>query len=352
MKERKKSRKGGKNSIVPVPVCHSCTQPACIGNGELARCETHFKEEFARQMRRTVREFHMIKPGEKVAVALSGGKDSVVMLHQLSSLREKLPMELFAILVDEGIAGYRNPTIAVARRECRKLEVPLHIVTFKSETGKSLDEMLTRTRNKGACTYCGVFRRLLLNKSARRLKADKLALGHNLDDAAQTVLLNLYRNEPARMARFWPVSVEEEGEKEMEQTKGPSEMEQNKDSSFFVPRIRPLISIPEREVALMAELEEYGICHQSCPYAAEAMRQTVRAQLNAMEDRYPGTKKRIFNSWIERGKKEHGRADEKSHQPAAALQLCRTCHEPTSGRECMACRMKTELGAGKKRAKN
>ncbi|VVB57574.1 tRNA 2-thiocytidine biosynthesis protein TtcA [uncultured archaeon] len=331
--------------------CSRCSEPACIGAGETARCERHFREEFAHEVRRAVREFSMIKPRERVAVALSGGKDSVVLLHQLAELRQKLPMELLAILVDEGIAGYRPPTIAVARKACKKLGVPLHIVTFKSETGKSLDSILRRrgkggarrakgAPSTGACTYCGVFRRLLLNKSARRLGADKLALGHNLDDAAQTLLLNVYRNETDRLARFWPVSREEkEGE-----TPAAPRSGRRAETPDFIPRIRPLIRIPEREVALLAELEGYGIRHQSCPYANEAMRQTVRAQLNEMEDRYPGTKRRIFNAWMEMGKNEKSTA---ARDASHALQTCKTCREPSSQDECVACRMKREI-AGKK----
>ena len=127
-------------------------------------------------MRRTIREFGMIKPRERIAIALSGGKDSTVLMHQLVRLRERLPMDLLAILVDEGISGYRKPTIEVARRECKKLGIPLHIVSFKSEFGLALDGMLKRPRTMGACSFCGVFRRLCLQKAASRLRADKIAL--------------------------------------------------------------------------------------------------------------------------------------------------------------------------------
>ncbi len=333
-----------------------------MGSGERARCEKHFKEEFGREVRRTVREFGMIGAGERVAVALSGGKDSVVLLHQLAELKKKLPMELLAILVDEGIAGYRAPTIKVAKRECRKLGVKLHIVSFKSEIGSSLDAVLKKRPARrhgrgagghasplGACSFCGVFRRLLLNKAARRLGADKLALGHNLDDAAQTVLLNLYRNEPARLARFWPVSVES-GEGGPARAPGAASAARKPGASppDFIPRIRPLIRIPEREVALLAELEGYGICHRSCPYAHEAMRQTVRAQLNEMEDRYPGTKKRIFNSWMAMGpamKKmdEETEAGPNGKKKQTPMGRCSSCGEPSSKEECAACRMRRQF---------
>ncbi|MDE1797977.1 MAG: hypothetical protein KGH63_01045, partial [Candidatus Micrarchaeota archaeon] len=162
--------------------CAQCGQAACMSTfSGTALCEGHFREHFDRRVFATVREFSMIGPREHVGVAVSGGKDSMVMLRLLASLREHLPMRLTAILVDEGIAGYRNQTIPTAQKECRKLKVPLRITSFKKEFGKSLDQILGKrnkdakksSRSFGACSYCGVFRRTLLNRAARRLKVDK-----------------------------------------------------------------------------------------------------------------------------------------------------------------------------------
>jgi uncharacterized protein (TIGR00269 family) len=124
-------------------------------------------------------------------------------------------------------------------------------------------------------------------------------------------------------------------------------------NSSFVPRIRPLIDLPEKEVALYAELKGYGISHQACPYAGEAMRQTVRAQLNAMEDRYPGTKKRIAHALgrlqeMEKGK-EPMRPGGKPPTLAPArpsLQPCSECGEPSNGEQCAACRLLENLQSG------
>ncbi|MDE1798067.1 MAG: TIGR00269 family protein, partial [Candidatus Micrarchaeota archaeon] len=196
------------------------------------------------------------------------------------------------------------------------------------------------SRSFGACTYCGVFRRTLLNRAARRLKVDKLAMGHNLDDAAQTVLMNLMRNEPARLARFGPGAIMREG-----RAKGRGLSPQGGQSSL-VPRIQPLIRCPEKEVALYAVLHGIGIHFMSCPNASEAMRQTVRQQLNEMEDKYPGTKARIFNAFLtmqpallegmgtDAGAKEIG--------------VCKSCGDASSGDRCAACKLLQSLRLGKK----
>ena len=300
-------------------------------------CRPHFEEEFAKKVSTSVREFSMIRPGEHVVVALSGGKDSITLLHMLARLKKRLPMRLSALLVDEGIGGYRPKTAQVAKKECRKLGVKLHVISFEKEFGRPLDKMLgakaTKTgtdpkagkggsgrtdKRQGACTYCGVFRRHLLNAGAARLGADKLAMGHNLDDAAQTVLLNMFRNEPARLARFWPASRAAGGKKR------------------FVPRIMPLIRCHEKEIATWAVLNGIQIEFMSCPYAEEAMRQQVRRLLNEMEERYPGTKSRMFNAFIHMGPwLAQGAAGEEE----GGLRECVKCAEPSASGMCAACRL-------------
>lgn len=312
--------------------CDRCTKAACIIlYSGIALCERHFVSNFDARVRRTVREFAMIRPHMKIGVAVSGGKDSLVMLRQLHALSRSLPMKLVAILVDEGIAGYREKTVPAARRECRKLKIALQVVSFKKEFGRSLDGMLGRRgggknppgRPFGACGYCGVFRRALLNRAARRLKVDRLALGHNLDDVAQTVLMNLMRNEPARLARFGPGAG-----------LAPH--------ARMVPRIQPLFRCPEKEVALRAVLGKIPVCFGSCPHAHEAMRRQVREQLNEMEERYPGTKARIVNAFL--AIQPALRAGTAANAPP--FSACPACGDASSNGKCAACRMMDGMEKG------
>jgi uncharacterized protein (TIGR00269 family) len=277
-------------------------------------------------VKRTIREFSMLKKGDRVAVGLSGGKDSTVLLHMLCKLRKALPFELNAILIDEGILGYREYTVPVAKKECGRLGVLLTIVKFSSKF-KTIDSIMESRKaghaKKGACTYCGVFRRSLLNLACKKIGANKLAIGHNLDDMAQTVLMNLMRNEPSRLARFGLAGglFEDFG---------------------FVQRIKPLAQIPEREIALYAALVGIPIHYQECPYAHEAFRQQVRVLLNSLEEKYPGTKQRIFNSFlsIQRSLEKTARAE-----PIRAPEKCAQCGEPSSSRLCMACSLLGEIEA-------
>ena len=310
-----------------IPPCSTCGKPSAIRQAyaDLHLCPGCFVWQFEKRFQRAVREFSMIRKGDRIAVGLSGGKDSVVMLHLLSALRKKVPFILFAVAIDEGIDGYRDKTLPVAKRECRKLKIPLKVLSFKKELGYTLDAIM-KEKNKAACSWCGVFRRHLLNKGALLVKANKIAIGHNLDDTAQTVLMNLMRNEPMRLVRFLePVSEDKR----------------------LVPRIRPLLRIPEKEVAAYAAIKGMEIVHIECPYSHFSFRQHIKEHLNDTEQIYPGSKIRILNSFIEMEKwMRKGMGAQEFH-----FINCKKCHEPSSSDLCMKCRMLGELGSPKTRKK-
>ncbi len=273
-------------------------------------CADHFIRMFDRRFRKTVRMNKMLKKGDKVAVGLSGGKDSTVLLHSLAELREDLPFDLIAITIDEGIAGYREKTMVPAKNECEKLGIEQKIFTFKELCGKSLDELVKKESGDLPCSQCGVLRRYALNKAARECKADKLAMGHNLDDMAQTLLMNIMRAEPSRIARMKDPIVKD---------------------SRFVQRIRPLMMTPEKEVAIYAMLKGISLEHVECPYARFAFRGHVRKMLNETEERYPGTKFKVMNSFLDM----EGALRDKYNK--GSLSQCPSCGEPSSKGICRFC---------------
>ncbi|MBD3389436.1 TIGR00269 family protein [Candidatus Micrarchaeota archaeon] len=280
-------------------------------------CPKHFRRLFEKRVKRTVRSYGMVKKGERAGVALSGGKDSYSLLHALISLREALPFELVAITVDEGIPGYRNRAIEVSKKRCRELGIEQHIYSFREEHGKTIEEIADQGK-ENPCSYCGVLRRKILNSKARELGLDKIAIGHNLDDVAQTAMLNLIRNEPLRFARFNEPLIENEK---------------------LIPRIRPLRDIREKEVAAYAFLHGHNYDSGRCPHAATALRWSVRHELNSLEDQYPGTKSRIASSF----NTLQGIVKDSLKEKRLELNECRICGEPCSEEVCMACKMLSDL---------
>jgi uncharacterized protein (TIGR00269 family) len=214
----------------------------------------------------------MLRDNDRIAVAISGGKDSAVLLHVLNSIESAYPnSEIIPVTIDEGIRGYRDKALESARELSRSLDLKLEVLSFKEIIGYSLDEVVKKRTSDsvGACSYCGVFRRRALNTLAERLGADVIATGHNLDDEVQTVLMNILRGDSARIAR----------------TNVPRELSIEE----FVPRIKPLTEITERDVVAYAHHLKLPYHDVPCPYAEEAYRNDVRAFLNDMEYKRPGT---------------------------------------------------------------
>ncbi|AEH24215.1 TIGR00269 family protein [Pyrococcus yayanosii] len=285
-------------------------------------CHRHFNEMVERKVKATIRKYQMIRRGEKIGVAVSGGKDSVVLMHLLAKLRRKFPFELVAITIDEGIRGYRDRSVEIAKRNAELLGIEHHIYSFRDYIGLTLDEtveiMGPREERVGACSYCGVWRRWLLNCAARELGVDKLAVGLNLDDEVQMFLMNLMRGDVARLGRTGPYYEEiHEG---------------------LVPRIKPLREVPEKEIVLYAVLNDIEVDLSECPYAVEAFRAEIRDWLNEMEEKHPGTKYQLLRSYDRLFP-----LIAKTYAREIGLNRCKLCGQPTAGKICKACQFRLQV---------
>lgn len=286
-------------------------------------CRKCFVKSIEERARATISRYGMLKFDDKLAVAVSGGKDSVSLLHVLMKLERNYPKaSLTALTIDEGIAGYREEALNIAAENCQKLGVHHFIFSFKELYGLTLDEIIQRLRKNGetrlsTCACCGVLRRKALNIAARRLRANKIVTAHNLDDEAQTVLLNIFHGDVMRIAREKPVT--------------------DLVHSKFVQRIKPFCEIPERETALYAFLKKIRFQSTRCPYASEALRNDVRKMLNLMEEKHVGLKFTVLSS-IERVRPALEELDRKSE-----FRECSECGEPTSDIICNSCRILSKV---------
>ncbi|MDD4878394.1 MAG: TIGR00269 family protein [Candidatus Nanoarchaeia archaeon] len=282
-------------------------------------CRKCFNSYFERKIRKCIRQYGLIEKGDRIAVAISGGKDSSVLLSLLSGItRQMKNIEIFAILIDEGIRGYRPFTKKDAVNLCKKLGIKLYVYSFKKEFGMDLDRMVKKLK-KGPCTICGIFRRYLLNKAARELRANKMAFGHNADDEAQSVVMNLFRSNNDAAARLGVVNG-------------------IKKDARFIPRIKPMYFMLEKEITAYAFINGISGKFVECPYAGSAYRGEIRNMLNDFELRHPGTKAGILSSFLETLP-----LLKENFMKEGGIGFCRKCGEPTSGEECMACRLLKEL---------
>lgn len=254
--------------------CSKCDSSAIMSQrySGLNLCEEHFVEDFEQKAKSTLLRGRMAENGDRIAVAVSGGKDSTALLYVLSKTLDGLDgrgrdVELFAITVDEGINGYRDDTIKSARKIAGDLGVEQVIVSFRDMYGFDLDRIV-EGKDVAPCTFCGVFRKHALNRTAKRLGATKVATGHNLDDEAQSIMMNYMKGDIERLMRFRPRRVQ----------------------PGLIPRIKPLREIPERETALYCMVKGIYVESRECPYAKLSLRSDVRDMMNRLENLYPGTK--------------------------------------------------------------
>jgi len=285
-----------------------------------ARC---FCKSIESRVRGTISKYEMLGPRDKIMVAVSGGKDSVTLLHILTKIERAFPeATLNVVTVDEGIKGYRDEALKVAAKNCQKLGVEHLVTSFKETYGYKLDEIVNMTRKRGEkgltpCSYCGVLRRKVLNTAAREAGVDKLATAHSLDDETQTMILNIIHGDTLRIARAKPVLTEIHPK--------------------LIQRVKPLCEVPEKEIAFYAYLRKIEFQSIPCPYARTALRNDVRTMLNRMEEKHAGTKFAIFRSM------ERIRPALEAMAEEAKIQDCRICGEPTVGELCKPCEMLQEL---------
>lgn len=299
------------------PACSLCGEPAVILQRHAGRylCGTHLLTDLEQRVSATIASQQQVVPGDTVAVALSGGKDStalLLLLHRLFGSRDDI--RLVAVTVDEGISGYREETIRSAENLVRRLGVDHINVSFLELFGDSLDTIL-KGREPQACRICGILRKKALIVGAERAGATKLATGHNLDDEAQSVLMNVLRGDLMRLVRN---SGADSGGR-------------------FIPRIKPLMYIPEKEIATFLMVQEIWEDLPECPYAIHALRREVRSMLSGIEYRHPGTMLRLMEN------KKTVEAAFLGKTIGKPVGICRECGDPCSGELCQLCQLRRSL---------
>lgn len=266
-----------------------------------------------RRVERTIRDYDLLDYDSRVLVAVSGGKDSMVMLYILDKLERKFPhAELIVAHVDEGIPGYSEDCTRVVRRAVKGLGLEYHEVKIRDVFGWSIEEIARlplSVRKYGICSYCGVFRRWILNDLAYRLNCDRVAIAHTLDDVCATLVLNFLRGSLENLARmtFRPEKSHEK----------------------IVPRIKPLMLLQERETALYAHLAGIEYADTPCPYRPTGQRWQLRVFLTRMERLYPGTLYSVFRlgERLKRILQKHAKIPRGE---------CEVCGYPASRRLCRA----------------
>ena len=299
--------------------CDRCGAPAVEWlryNGEHL-CRAHFLDFVERRVKREFRSQVDLVGGERIAIGMSGGKDSSTTAALLARfLENRRDVELLGVTIDEGIASYRPQGIEYARRLCARLGIEHRVLAYADTVGLAMDDVVAVDPEAIPCSYCGPFRREALNRAAREVDADYVATGLNLDDTAQSILMNVARGDIEKLARMGPHETRQPG---------------------LVPRIQPLRMVPEKEVYLYALLNGIEFHDATCPYAERAQRGRFRDIVHRLEEESPGTRHAIVSGY------DRMRPLLQAKFPPAALHACARCGEPTVNEICKACELRERI---------
>ena len=278
--------------------CDKCDANAVLhaAYSGLHLCEHHLCRAVEKRLRRRVREDGLVpddatpEDPETWVIGLSGGKDSVVLTHILHDIFERDPrIELVALSIHEGIEGYRDKSLEACEELTADLDIRHEVVSYAEEFDVRMDDVVEKDpEGMAACAYCGVFRRDVLSRYAEKLGADKLLTGHNLDDEAETALMNFFEGDVDQIAKHFDASLGpfDGGDAPAEQSR--------RTQDHHVPRAKPLRDVPEKEIALYARFQDLPAHITECPHASEAYRGEIQQLMLGLEENHPGTRHSIM----------------------------------------------------------
>lgn len=218
-------------------------------------------------LRRCVEDYNMIEDGDKIAVGISGGKDSMTLLRLMAALREYYPkkFELEAITIDLGFPGM---DFSPVEELCRELEVPYTIVPTQIKT-----IIFDYRKEKNPCSMCAKMRRGALNEAIKARGISKIALGHHYDDAVETFLMSLLYE--GRISCFQPVT--------------------NLDRTGVI-QIRPMLYIEERDIRSFVKRMELPVVENDCPADKNTKREEIKTLIKDLSHQYPNLKNNVFGA--------------------------------------------------------
>ncbi|OHS97757.1 hypothetical protein TRFO_35924 [Tritrichomonas foetus] len=291
-------------------------------------CKECFSFAFEEEVYQTCQRFNLISPGDVVAVGVSGGKDSTVLMHVLNAIniRHNMQFQIQLVCIDEGIIGYRDNALDTVLKNSESYKLPITILSFTDIFGWTLDHIYKATKTKETCTYCGIFRRRALDIGAQKVHATKVAVGHNADDVAETILLNVLRGDNVRY--FRSVDVRTDG------------IESKMDNATIAPRIKPFALQNQKEIVYYAHYNKLLYYSVECPYAVQAFRRFPREYLVNKQRTDPCVMRRMIEGSL------RYQNENQVQPPEADVKFCQKCGAVSNHDVCMACKLLDRLAAG------
>jgi len=296
--------------------CNRCGNIAVYSrkySGE-SLCSLCFSDSIVKKTAKTISKHNMIQEGDVVGVAVSGGKDSLSLLHVLKKMSQSHNFKLIAITVDEGIPSYRDEALEIVKNFCNIHGVEHRSYAYKELFGLTLEESLDLRENEKttSCSICGILRRRAIDFGAKDLDVDVIATGHNLDDVLQTFIINVLSGDTNKIGWMEPTT------------------------SNKIRKIKPFCEIYENEIVFYAFTNQIPFQSEQCPHMNEGIRTEIREFLNSLENHHSGIKNSMYGS-VMRLVSIVKNANYKQRR------VCQKCGNQCTGEVCSVCIMLVNL---------
>ncbi len=306
--------------------CHRCDKRAVIRlwQHRLQLCSEHYIEWFIKYTAQTIERYHMFKPGDRLLVAVSGGKDSLTIWDIL----QQLGYDADGLYIHLGIGKdepYSEHSLELTHNFANQKNLNLQVVDLIKQYGGSIPELsLRRHRSQKPCSTCGLVKRHIMNEVAHKGEYDALVTGHNLDDEVAVLFSNALSWDMEMISRQSPVLPA-----------GPG----------FARKVKPLCRFSERETTAYALVNGIQYVEEECPYAEGASMLYYKGILNKMEEEQRGLKLRFYSNFLKARKHGYLPVHNIEETEVGEVNLCPQCGQPTSsGNLCSFCRLMTNPG--------
>ena len=292
--------------------CTVCKGPAVIDvrRHNANFCQEHFLRLCRDQVTRAIKDFDMLRPDDRVLVAVSGGKDSLAIWDILLALGYQAD----GLYIGLGIGAYSDASGDMARAFARQHDLTLHEIDLPSDHGFDVPNGAKAAR-RPPCSACGLSKRHLFDEAARTGGYDVVVTGHNLDDEAAVLFGNVLHWHADYLGRQLPVLPARDG---------------------FPRKVKPLVRLGEREMAAYCVLRGIEYIVEECPMADGNKHLGYKGALNAIEASSPGTKHDFYFGFLARASDRFTPTAESEREQ---LRPCATCGAPTTGDVCAFCRL-------------
>ena len=278
-------------------------------------CSPCFSNSIVRKTAKTISKYNMIQNDELMAVAVSGGKDSLALLKIIHEMSLTHNFRIKAITIDEGIPGYRDEALEIVEKFCSKLNVEHKVYSYKDLFELTLDEALELRESKktSSCSICGTLRRRAMDFAAKDISANVIATGHNLDDTLQTFVINMLAGDTNKIGWMDPDT-----------------------STNSLRKIKPFCEIYESEIVFYAFTNDIPFQSEPCPHMSEGIRTEIREFLNSLESQHSGIKNNLYQSVLKVSQiVKNSNYKEKT--------ICKKCGNECTGSICSVCTMVLKL---------